>query len=103
VTGISPASGPAAGGNTVTITGTDFTGASTVNFGSAPATSFTVNSDTQITASVPAGTAGTVDVLVSAPGAVTSATSAADQYTYLAPVCTTTIAGTNAQRSDLPG
>ena len=96
VTGVSPASGPTAGGNAVTITGTDFTDVSIVNFGSTPATSFTVDSDTQITAIAPAGTAGTVNVLVYAGGAGTSAASAADQYTYQAPTCTTTVTGTNA-------
>jgi hypothetical protein len=40
----------------------------------------TVNSDSQITATSPAGT-GTVDVTVVVPGG-TSATSAADQFTY---------------------
>jgi hypothetical protein len=97
VTGVSPSSGPTAGGNTVTITGTDFTDVSIVNFGSAPATSFTVDSDTQITAVAPAGTAGTVDVLVF-NGTSTNATSAADQYTYQAPTCTTTITGTSAKQ-----
>ena len=38
VTGVSPASGPAAGGTTVTIEGTNFTGATAVKFGTAPAT-----------------------------------------------------------------
>ena len=97
VTGVSPASGPTAGGNTVTITGTDLTNVSLVNFGSTRATSFTVDSDTQITAVAPAGTAGTVDVLVF-NGTDTSPPSAADQYTYQAPTCTTTITGTNARQ-----
>ncbi len=89
VTGVSPAAGPTAGGNTVTITGTGFQnvfgfpGVSTVDFGSVPATSFTVDSDTQLTATIPPGAAGTVDVtLLTWLGAIT-ATSAADQYTYL--------------------
>jgi hypothetical protein len=94
VTGVSPASGPTAGGNTVTITGSGFTNAYLVNFGSVAASNFTVDSDTQITAIAPAGTAGTVNVLVAA-GADTSAASAADQYTYQAPTCATTITGTN--------
>jgi subtilisin-like proprotein convertase family protein len=42
-------------GDTVTITGIGLTGASTVKFGAIPATAFTVDSDTQITATVPAG------------------------------------------------
>lgn len=98
VTGVSPASGSTAGGNTVTITGTGFTDVSLVNFGSFRATSFTVDSDTQITAIAPAGTAGTVDVIVFAAGAGNSATSAADQYTYQVPTCTTTITGTSGEQ-----
>ena len=97
VTGVSPASGPTTGGNTVTITGTDLTNVSLVNFGSVSATDFTVDSDTQITAVAPPGTAGTVDVLVF-NGTGTSPASAADQYTYVAPTCTTTITGTNAKQ-----
>ena len=82
VTGISPAAGLATGGTTVTITGTGFTGATAVDFGSTKATSFTVVSDTEITAISPAGT-GVVDVTVVTPGG-TSATSSADQFTYVA-------------------
>ena len=65
VTAISPVTGPPAGGTQVIITGTDFTGASAVNFGGNPAT-FTVNSATQITATSPAG-GGTVDITVTTP------------------------------------
>jgi len=84
VTGISTNTGPAAGGTTVTITGRDFTGASKVLFGTVPATSFTVNSATQITAVSPASTggSGTVDVKVTTPGG-TSVTSSADRFTYV--------------------
>ena len=66
VTGISPTSGPTAGGATVTITGTSFVGVTGVQFGSTAAT-YTVNSPTQITATSPAGT-GTADVTVTTPG-----------------------------------
>jgi len=83
VTSINPASGPATGGTTVTITGANFTGLTTVMFGGASAASFTLNSDTSITATSPAGSAGTVDIVVTTP-AGTSATSAADQFTYQA-------------------
>jgi hypothetical protein len=66
----------------VTITGTGFSGATAVEFGTTPATSFTVNAaGTQITVLDPAGS-GSVDVTVVTPGG-TSATSAADQFTYL--------------------
>ncbi len=83
VTSISPISGPLAGGTSVTISGTGFTGATGVKFGATPATGITVSSATQITATAPAGSAGTVDVTVTTPGG-TSATSASDQYTYIA-------------------
>jgi hypothetical protein len=66
----------------VTITGTNFTGATAVHFGTTSATTFTVGSDTSITATSPAGTAGTVNVTVTTPSA-TSATSAGDQFTYV--------------------
>ncbi|MBL9132848.1 MAG: cadherin-like beta sandwich domain-containing protein, partial [Verrucomicrobiaceae bacterium] len=64
ITSVSPASGPIAGGTTVVITGTGFTGATAVNFGTTPATGFTVNSPTQITATLPAGTGGIFDISV---------------------------------------
>jgi len=80
VSSISPSSGPAAGSTSVTITGTGFTGATGVSFGSTAASSFTVDSDTQITAISPAGS-GTVDVTVTTPNGI-SATGAADQFTY---------------------
>jgi uncharacterized protein (TIGR03437 family) len=56
VTGVSPATGPLGGGNTVTITGTNLLEAQTVTFGGTPASSFTVNNSTSITATVPAST-----------------------------------------------
>jgi len=84
VTAISPAQGSIAGGTSVAITGTNFTGATAVRFGTTAATGYTVNSATSITATAPPGTAGTVDVTVTTGGG-TSATSAADQFTYLAP------------------
>jgi len=76
---LSPASGTAAGGTAVTITGTGFTGASAVMFGTTAAASFTVNSPTSITAVSPAQTAATVDVTVTAPSG-TSATSTKDRF-----------------------
>ncbi|ATB33021.1 IPT/TIG domain-containing protein [Melittangium boletus] len=53
VTGLSPASGAA--GTRVTLTGTGFTGTSTVRFGVISASRFEVLSDTQMTADVPSG------------------------------------------------
>jgi len=84
VTGVSPNSGPLAGGTSVTITGTGFigvTGAAGVKFGGVNAQSYTVSSATQIIAVSPAGNTCVVDITVTACGG-TSATSPADQFTY---------------------
>lgn len=81
VTGISPASGPEAGGTTLTITGADLTNATDVKFGNTSAFNFTVDNPTQITATAPAGI-GTVDITVTTPGG-TSASNDADQYSYI--------------------
>src|SRR5690606_31251770 len=64
ISSLTPTSGPTAGGTTVTITGSGFTGATAVRFDGIAATSFTVDSDTQITAVTPAHAAGPVDVTV---------------------------------------
>ncbi|MBN9082827.1 MAG: hypothetical protein BGP04_01380 [Rhizobiales bacterium 62-17] len=90
VTSISPTSGPTGGGTSVVITGTNFVGVTAVRFGATNATGFTVVSPTQISATAPAGAAGTVDVTVTAGGS-TSATSAADRYTYVTPTSPPTI------------
>ncbi|MGY2126624.1 IPT/TIG domain-containing protein [Nocardia gipuzkoensis] len=78
LTTINPGAGPEAGGTTVTLTGTDLTGATAVSFGATPATSFTVDSATQITAVAPTGS-GTVQVTVT----TASGTSNAVFYSYV--------------------
>ncbi|BCK66142.1 hypothetical protein Srufu_000950 [Streptomyces libani subsp. rufus] len=78
--GVTPPSGPLSGGNTVTLTGTNLIEATAVRFGATPATSFTVVSDTQITAVVPAGAAGLSSVTVTTVGGTSNSVS----YTYLA-------------------
>jgi hypothetical protein len=87
ITTISPTSGTTVGGTSITITGSNFTGATAVQFGNTNASSFTINSATQITATSPAGTAGIVDVTVITPTGI-SATSSADQFTYTVPAAT---------------
>jgi len=83
VTAVSPDSGPVAGGEQVTITGTGLTGATTVHFGTATAAIAAGGTDTSLTVTTPVGTAGPVHVTVTTDGG-TSAESDADQYTYLA-------------------
>ncbi|RYG22361.1 MAG: T9SS type A sorting domain-containing protein [Chitinophagaceae bacterium] len=71
INSFSPAS--AKGGQTVTITGTDFIGITAVKFGNVPATSFTVVSPTTITAVVAMeGASG--DIAVTGGGGVATAT-----------------------------
>ncbi|MGT2532266.1 IPT/TIG domain-containing protein [Streptomyces nojiriensis] len=80
VTAVSPATGPAAGGAAVTVTGTNLAGA-VITFGAGdPATGVTCT-PTSCTATAPAGT-GTVDVRATTPGG-TSAPSAAARFTYI--------------------
>jgi hypothetical protein len=80
ITRIVPNFGSTAGGNIVVITGSSFTGATNVSFGGT-STSFTVDSDLQISAVAPAGAAGSVHITVSTPSGTSSLT-AYDQYTY---------------------
>ncbi len=83
ITSLSPTDGSVACGTLVTITGTGFNGATAADFGSTnPATSFTVVSSTEITATAPVGLRGTVDVTVTTPGG-TSALAPSDQFTFL--------------------
>ena len=84
ITGVSPNYGSTAGGTSVTITGINFTGTTSVKFGTTSAASFAINSDTQITAVDPAESSGTVDVTVTTPIA-TSTISRVDKFTYQAP------------------
>ena len=93
VTSIAPTSGPAAGGTTVVITGTNLDSATAVTFGSAPATNLTANTATSVTATSPAGT-GTVDVTVTTAGG-TSAITANDKFTYVPAPAVSSIAPTS--------
>jgi phospholipase C len=81
VSNVSPGKGPTSGKTTVTITGTAFTEATAVTFGSAGAATSTVVSATSITASAPPEPAGAVDVSVTTPGG-TSPVSSADVYRF---------------------
>jgi IPT/TIG domain len=80
VSSVTPSHGPPAGGTTVTITGSGFTGAVGVAFGSSQVTSFTVNSDSQITTVSTPGT-NITDVTVTTNKGISSVVNA-DQFTY---------------------
>jgi hypothetical protein len=76
---LDPVSGPGAGGITVTITGSNFIGASDVEFGLIPSDNFRVNDASTIQAVVPASNDGTVDVTVTTPS---GSNSGGAQFTY---------------------
>jgi IPT/TIG domain/PASTA domain len=77
IASLAPATGSFLGGTAVTVAGTDFTGATAVRFGATPATSFAVNSETQITAVAPAAAGpGPVDVSVTTLAGTTAVTPA---------------------------
>ena len=78
VTGFSPPTGPTAGGNTVTLTGVNFGGATTVTFDTTGASNVTVVNSTTITVTAPAHAAGTVDIIV----ATNRQTATIHGYTY---------------------
>jgi alpha-tubulin suppressor-like RCC1 family protein len=79
--------GPADGGTSLTISGSNFSGATAVDFGSSPASSFTVNSASSITAESPAASSGTVDISVTTPSG-TSAISTRDHFKFESPTIT---------------
>jgi len=84
LTTVSPTSGTTSGGTMVTITGTNLSGATAVDFGTRAATTFADVSATQITAVTPPAPAGVVAVTVTTPSG-TSSTGVTDEFTYQAP------------------
>jgi alpha-tubulin suppressor-like RCC1 family protein len=80
---VSPRSGPLAGGTAIQITGSNFDSTATVLVGTVPAANVTVQSPTQITATVPAGeTLGAADVTVSTSQGGGSTIVGTDQFVY---------------------
>ncbi len=74
ISSLSISLGDPLGGDTVVITGTALFGATAVAFGATAATSFTVDSATQITAVSPAHAAGSVNIVVTTPEGSSSGT-----------------------------
>jgi hypothetical protein len=74
----------ASAGTTITITGTNFNGATAVSFGGVVAQSFTVNSATSITAVVAGGSSGTITVTTPAGTATIAG------FTFVTPAPTIT-------------
>ncbi|PJJ05195.1 IPT/TIG domain-containing protein [Streptomyces sp. 2333.5] len=67
ISGLSPGSGPVSGGNLVTVSGSNLSGAISVKFGNNPATVLS-NTATQIVVSAPAGPPSATTVTVSTAG-----------------------------------
>jgi hypothetical protein len=87
VTSVLPNSGPLIGGITVSIHGSNFTGATSVTFSGLAPMSYKVVNSGLISAVTPADGPGTVDVVVTTPLG-TSPIKATDQFTYVAPTIT---------------
>ncbi len=81
ISDVSPSAGGTGGGTTVTLTGSAFTGATSVTFDGSAGTSVSVDSDTQITVTTPAHAAGAVDVVVTTP----VGSSPAGTFTFVTP------------------
>ncbi len=64
VSGVSPGVGSTSGGNIVTVTGSNFTGTTSVTFGGMPVASFTVANATTLNCTTPARGPGLVNVIV---------------------------------------
>ena len=84
VSKVSPSSGSTAGGTKVTVSGRNFTGVRAVDFGSAKGSQLKVASSTRLTVVSPRHAAGLAGVKV-ITSAGSSASVAADHYTYVTP------------------
>ncbi len=80
VSTVSPSVGPVAGGTSVVLTGTNFTGTTSITFGGTTSGTYNVDSPTQITVTTPAKAAGTYDVSVTNPGGTGTKTSGFTYY-----------------------
>jgi phospholipase C len=87
ITAITPTEGPAAGGTTVTVSGSGFAGVTSVSFGAGAAVAYSTQSATSLSAVSPPASAGKVDIRVSTPNG-TSSSVLADRFTYGPPTVT---------------
>ena len=77
---VSPSAGALAGGTTLTVNGSGFSGTPTVTVGGNPCTGVTVGSAIQLTCTLPSGTAGAANVVLTNPDSQTATLAGA--YTY---------------------
>jgi hypothetical protein len=111
VSRVFPAAGVTGGGTSIDIQGTGFTDASDVVIGGTTVTAcpsaggcFTFNSDTDITAITPPGTAGTSDVTVDNPSFAGTPNPPSDDFTYqqAAPAVTSLSADSGPEAGGAP-
>ena len=104
VTQVTPNTGSTAGGDVITIAGSNFVGVTEVDFGSVATDAFTVNSATSITVTAPPNndTSGYVDVVVKTTSGQSS-TGSADHFTYSAASGTATVTGVSPATGAIAG
>jgi hypothetical protein len=82
---VTPASVPRIGGNTTTISGSNFVSGATVKFGGIAATSVSFVNSSTLSVVTPAQNAGTYDVVVTNPDGQTATLSSGMTFTNVAP------------------
>lgn len=93
ISAISPSRGSNAGGTTVTVTGSGFTTAQFVRFGTTVGTSVTIVNDTTLTVVSPAKLAGSYNLTVTNDGGTNSGT---NNFTYFIPTAPSAPTGVSA-------
>ncbi len=99
---VSPNSGSAAGGTTVTLTGSGFVSPATVSFGGVPATNVAVLNASTITATTPANTVGPVTVLVGGSGGQVGGLTAGFTYIVAIPLVSSITPATGLPQGGTP-
>lgn len=87
ITGVVPSGGPLAGGNTVAVTGSNFASGATVTLGGRAVLNLAIASESSLSFTAPAGTPGTVSLVVTNP----DGSSATSNYLYVAPPLLTSL------------
>jgi hypothetical protein len=101
VSGVSPSSGPTAGGTAITVSGNNFSPGATVSIGGAAATNVAVVNGGSITATTAARAAGTVNVTVTNPDGQSGTFT--NGFTYVAPTPAPTVSSISPSSGSTAG
>jgi acid phosphatase len=101
VNSVAPASGPTAGGNAISISGSGFATGASVTIGGTLVSNVTVNGSTSISMVAPSHVAGLVDVIVNNPNGQSGTKVSA--YTYTAPAGETILLSDDFNDGSLDG